>query len=243
MPFSKVQRVAHQLGKSLRRTSERSLTGTVGRKKEDHLSGKHGRTSAFAVEDEDDDSSISEPQTPRGGQEPMEAALVAGASRYPFGFNRLKSPQSQSPDGSFYSIPTRGWESPSASVISAPVGGWRTPRGVLRPTLCFMCYKPGHAIPDCPLLPGEVREQAAHNRALYYRSNTRKVEHSPTQGEAVAPPPQWKSYAAAVTSKAPAEVAVVQEEHQGVPVAETPVGESNVTETTKADSKNLQGGM
>jgi hypothetical protein len=59
MPFSKVQRVAHQLGKSLRCTSERSHFVGGSRKKEGQASVRTGRTSAFEVEDEGDDSSVS----------------------------------------------------------------------------------------------------------------------------------------------------------------------------------------
>jgi hypothetical protein len=101
----------------------------------------------------------------------MEAALLAEGTRYPYGYNRVRSTMSHSPEGSVFSVPTRGWDSPSASIVSAPIGGSRIPRGVPRQNLCFTCYKPGHVISDCPQLPGEVQEQSAHNRALYYKTS------------------------------------------------------------------------
>jgi hypothetical protein len=100
----------------------------------------------------------------------MEAALLSGGTRYPYGYNGVRSTTAHSPEGSVFSVPTKGWDSSSAPVVNAPIGASRIPRGVPRQNLCFMCYKPGHVSSDCPKLPGEVREQAAHNRALYHKT-------------------------------------------------------------------------
>jgi hypothetical protein len=105
MPFYKVQRVVHQLGKSLRRTSERSQSVGGSKKKEEHVSVRTGRASAFAVEEDGDDSSISENFANADGGDHMEAALMAEGTRYPYGFNRIRSTPSKSPDGSVSQFP------------------------------------------------------------------------------------------------------------------------------------------
>ena len=246
MPFSKVQKVAHQLGKSLRRTSERSQSVVASRKREEHLSARSGRTSALAVEEDEDDSSVSEHQAPEGGDPLAETAFIASSPRYAFGFNRVRSALPQSPDGSAFSFPTRGWDSPSASVISAPIGGARPPRGVTRPNLCFMCYKPGHVISDCPQLPVEVRERAAHNRASYYQatlpSGEQRMRAASVAGQLQFPP---KGPVRATTIPAPAEVATLEEDPPGVCAAKDPVGTPTPSETVagSASSKNAQGGI
>jgi hypothetical protein len=245
MPFSEVQRLAHQLGKSLRRTSERSQSVGGSKKKEEHVSVRTGRASAFAVEDDGDDSSISEHLATAGGGDHMEAALMAEGTRYPYGFNRIRSTPSQSPDGSVFSVPTRGWERPSASVISAPIGGSHIPRGIPRQNLCFMCYRPGHVISDCPHLPGEVREQAAHNRALYYKTSpTPQVDLNNTSASDLGSTPiARKSYMAAVGTTPPSEVAVIEEDPPDFLAAEDPVARQVTMEMNKEDSKNPQGGI
>jgi hypothetical protein len=144
----------------------------------------------------------------------MEAALLTEDTRYPYGHNRVRSITSHSPEGTVFSVPTRAWDSLSASVVSAPIGGSRIPRGVPRPNLCFMCYKPGHVISDCPQLPGEVREQAAHIRALYYMTSpTAQVDPNgiPTPGMGTTPIAR-KSYRAAVVASLPSEDAVIEED-------------------------------
>jgi hypothetical protein len=85
----------------------------------------------------------------------MEAALMEEGTRYPYGFNRIRSTPSQSPDGSVFSVPTRGWESQSASVISAPIGGSRIPRGIPQQNL-FFCV-PGQATSSRTVLTSQGR--------------------------------------------------------------------------------------
>jgi hypothetical protein len=232
MPFSKVQRVAHQLFKSLRRISERSQSVGGSKKKEEHVSVRAGRTSAFAVEEDGDESIISEHLATAGGCNHMEAALMAEGTRYPYGFNRIRSTPSQSTDGSVFSVPTRGWESPSDSVISAPIGGSRIPRGIPRQNLCFMCYRQGHVI-------------SAHNRALYYNiSPTPQVVLKNTSASGLGTTPiARKSYMVAVGITPPSEVAVIEEDPPDFPAAEDPVARQFTMEMNKADSKNPQGGM
>jgi hypothetical protein len=135
----------------------------------------------------------------------MEAALLAEGTRYPYWYNRLQSTTSPSPEVSVFSVPTRGWDIPSASVVSAPIGGSRIPLGFPRQNMCFMCYKPGHVISDCPQLPGKVREQAAHNRALYHKTSPTPLmdlKGMPTPGLGTTPIAR-KSYTAAVVASPP----------------------------------------
>jgi hypothetical protein len=88
---------------------------------------------------------------------------------YPYGFNRVRESPAPSPPVSVLSAPTRGWASPTASIQSAPMGSFKSPRGVQRVNLCFLCYKPGHLLSECPQLPGDIRVMAARNRAAYFR--------------------------------------------------------------------------
>jgi hypothetical protein len=186
MPFPKAQRVAHQLGKSLSRTSESSHSVGGSRKKEEHASVRPNMTSASAFEEEEDDSSVSGQMKPKGGGDLMEAALLAKGTQYPCGYNRVRSTTSHSTESSVFSVPTRGWDCRSASVVSAPIGGSRTPREVPRENLFFMCYRPGHVVTDFPQLPGEVREQATHNRALNFKTSPTTLMDSSS-----IPTPTW----------------------------------------------------
>jgi hypothetical protein len=108
-----------------------------------------------------------------------------------------------------------------------------------------MCYRPGHVISDCPQLPGEVREQAAHNRALYYKTSPipqvflKDICASGLGTTAIA----RKSYMAAVGTTPPSEVAVSEEDPPDFPAAEDPVARQVTMEMNKADSKNPLGGM
>jgi hypothetical protein len=67
-------------------------------------------TSALAVEDEGNDSSFSGQLTSTDGLDPMEAALLADGTRYSYGYNRIRSMPSNSPEGCVFSVTTRGWK-------------------------------------------------------------------------------------------------------------------------------------
>jgi hypothetical protein len=41
-----------------------------------------------------------------------------------------------------------------------------------KPPLCFVCYRTGHLLAECPLLPEEARREAIANRDRYYREST-----------------------------------------------------------------------
>jgi hypothetical protein len=86
---------------------------------------------------------------------------------------------------SVVSILTRGWNSPSASVASRQPGpiaptGWVPPVDRARADiphqrqhpLLFVCYRTGHLLAECPLLPEEARREAVTNRDRYYREST-----------------------------------------------------------------------
>jgi hypothetical protein len=108
-----------------------------------------------------------------------------------------------------------------------------------------MCCKPGQVISDCFQLPGEVRVQAAHNRALYYKTSpTPQVDLKgiPTTGPGTTPIAR-KSYRAAVVVSPPSEVSVIEEDPPNLPAARDSVERTIVMETDKVDSEKRQGGM
>jgi hypothetical protein len=200
-------------------------------------------TYAFSVEDQGDDSNVSGQLTPTGGGDPMESALLAEGTRYHYGYNRIQSTTSHSTEGSMFSVPTRGWDSPSASFVSTPIRGSRIPRGVPRPNLCFMCNNPGLVFSDCLQLPREVREQAAHNRALYYKNSpTPQVDLkvTPTPGLGTTPIAR-KSYTAAVVASPPSEVAVIKEDLIIYPLQGNPWNRPLWWRQTKTTQKTLRG--
>ena len=185
MSFSQVQRMAHQLGKSLRSTADRS--SMLKQKPPLPAARSVARpVKAFAVVENEEETSPSEVSA-QADLEEGEDAFLAASPRYPYGYNR-SSPRSSSPraDNSVISIPTRGWESPTASVVSAPTGGRRQPRTVTRPPLCFACYQKGHFLMDCPHLPGPVREFAVALRARYL-GHTPPGQRDPWTGPAPVP--------------------------------------------------------
>jgi hypothetical protein len=106
-----------------------------------------------------------------------------------------------------------------------------------------MCYRPGHVISDCPQLPGKVREQAANNRAPYYKTSpTPQVDLKNTFASGLGTTPiARKRYMAAVGTTPPSEVAVIEEDPPDFPAAEDPMARQVTMEMNKADSKTLKG--
>jgi hypothetical protein len=82
---------------------------------------------------------------------------------------------SRSPSPSVVLIPTRGWVSPGGPVMSEPPGRntyTGPPReGVSRPALCFLCYTHGHMLSDSPRLPSTLQKEARDNRETWKRAN------------------------------------------------------------------------
>ena len=82
---------------------------------------------------------------------------------------------SRSPSPSAASIPTRGWISPGGSVMSEPVHRHRyagPPRvGNAISVLCFLCYTHGHVLADCPRLPLSLQQEAKNNREAWQLAN------------------------------------------------------------------------
>ena len=82
---------------------------------------------------------------------------------------------SRSPSPSAASIPTRGWISPGGSVMSEPVHRHRyagPPRvGNAISVLCFLCYTHGHVLADCPRLPLSLQKEAKNNREAWQLAN------------------------------------------------------------------------
>ena len=82
---------------------------------------------------------------------------------------------SRSPSPSAASIPTRGWISPGGSVMSEPVHRHRyagPPRvGNAISVLCFLCYTPGHVLADCPRLPSSLQKEDKNNREAWQLAN------------------------------------------------------------------------
>jgi hypothetical protein len=82
---------------------------------------------------------------------------------------------SRSPSPRVASIPTRGWISPGGSVMSEPQNRHRyagPPRvGDTLSVLCFLCYTQGHMLADCPRLPTSLQREAMENREAWQLAN------------------------------------------------------------------------
>ena len=178
MSFDQVQRMAHNLGTSLRQTMAQvpavKVMKTPGGVKP-LLSRGH---SVQMVADGDGSESVvedTEQMTPDGDACDVPVDVHAMWTMPQPSGRAFSSP---SPPLSAMSFPTRGWASPSESVMSAPSG--RFPSGPKRlppypsPTkraMCYLCYGGGHFLLDCPRLPSEVRREAAANREAYLQQS------------------------------------------------------------------------
>jgi hypothetical protein len=210
MTFETVQRLAHNLGISLRQAVAQPVVSSLASRQPMGVKSLlPGPGSVHAVESPES-SSVGVPPSEDGGYPEMEAHVAAahavnGYSWSPPGAHsswKQTDPRSSSP--SVVSIPTRGWASPGGSVVSEPPFRPRVgnpPRtGISRPPLCFLCYEVGHFLADCPRLPGTLQREAAENRAAYQRSQeAAKMSHTPSaadrsprsgDGPPPLPPPQ-----------------------------------------------------
>jgi hypothetical protein len=144
----------------------RNLSAAHAVDEEDFLEGSAGSSEISRVRDDFQVVLAETPYPARGGS--------PGTSSW--------SPGSPAPSVVF---PTRGWSSPNASVASRQPGpiaptGWVPPVDRARadiprqgqPPLCFVCYRTGHLLAECPLLPEEARREAIANRDRYYREST-----------------------------------------------------------------------
>jgi hypothetical protein len=192
MSFETVQRLAHNLGVSLRQTIEQSTT-QVPPKYPPGVKGVFPRGSAQTVhsaevdESEEPHSSADSPSVTA-----LEAALAtiqAGSGHHsPSGSTRpsWKATASNSPSPSVVSIPTRGWVSPGGSVASEPpirhrsTGPSRT--GISKPVLCFLCYEAGHFLAECPRLPAVLQREATANREAYRQTREGARPRSTQEG-------------------------------------------------------------
>jgi hypothetical protein len=178
MSFDQVQRVAHNLGTSLRQTmaqapSSKAIKTPLG------VKPLLVRGSSVQVVDDVEDSetlvAVSEDSTPNVDDRGGPAAVHALWATQPAQARTLSSP---SPSSSTVSIPTRGWASPVGSTMSAQAARYSPgPPGHLprvspaKPAMCYLCYGPGHFIMDCPRLPSDVRREANENRDAFYRQS------------------------------------------------------------------------
>jgi hypothetical protein len=207
MTFETVQRLAHNLGVSLRQAVAQHPAPSVVSRQPAGVKSLLPRQGSVLATESPESSSIGVPPSNQqeGGFSEFEAnmATVPAANGYSWSSPgtqpswRQTDPRSNSP--SVVSIPTRGWASPGGSVISEPsvrprVGTF--PRtGVSKPPLCFLCYEVGHFLADCPRLPSTLQREAAENRAAYQRSQeaakikpaSYAAERSPRSGD--SPPP------------------------------------------------------
>jgi hypothetical protein len=176
LSFEEVQRLAHNLGVSLRQTMLQSSPGGVKPRVPPGVKSLVTRPSTVSTVGTESEL----PLDPFGSEEAslreVEVALahaqLASSSARASG-HALGSAGSHPSSPSVVSIPTRGWTSPGGSVASEPPmrGILGSPRaGISRPALCFLCYKHGHMLADCPRLPTALQQEAKSNRDAWQRS-------------------------------------------------------------------------
>jgi hypothetical protein len=82
---------------------------------------------------------------------------------------------SWSPSPIFASIRTRGWIIPGGSVMSEPLNRHRYTGpplvGDTLSVLCLLCYTQEHILADCPRLPTSLQREAKENREAWQLDN------------------------------------------------------------------------
>jgi hypothetical protein len=181
MTFETVQRLAYNLGVSLRQAVAQPLTSSVVSKQASGVKSILPHLMSVLTIESQESTSIGSPLPDQEtGCYPEMEANMAGASAahgYYWGSPgtqtswRQTEPRFSSP--SVVSIPTREWDSPSGSFFSEPPVRPRlgnTPRtGISKPILCFLCSEPGHFLAESPLLPSTLQRESSENRAAYQR--------------------------------------------------------------------------
>jgi hypothetical protein len=187
--FEEVQRLAHNMGLSLRQAMAQTPNSVVGVKPKypPGLKTLLPRPVNVITETEsgDTDNLMSGHISAEASLQEVEVALaqtqMEQGRRYPKTFGGSGQPSWQStrrsPSPSVASIPTRGWTSPGGSVISEPVMRSHDPQGyskpmytgVARSALCFLCYQRGHMLAECPSLPGPLQATVRENRQVWER--------------------------------------------------------------------------
>jgi hypothetical protein len=174
MSFDQVQRMAHNLGTSLRQTVAQVQTVKVIKTPagvKPFLA--RGNFVKLVGEDEESETVVADTK---------HTTLDGDAREIPVDVHALwTTPQpsgmassSPSPPLSAVSFQTRGWASLGGYVMSAPTARYpKGPQGLpprtspLKQAMCYLCYGGGHFLLDCPRLPAEVRREAAANREAY----------------------------------------------------------------------------
>jgi hypothetical protein len=178
MSFDQVQRMAHNLGTSLRQTvaqvpTVKVIKTPVGVKP--FLA--RGNSVQLVGEDEESETVVADTEhmTLDGDAREMPGDVHAVWTTPQTSGRAFSSP---SPPLSAVSFPTRGWASPSGSVMSAPTARYpQGPQGLpprtspVKQAICYLCYGGGHFLLDCPRLPAEVRREAAANREAYLQQS------------------------------------------------------------------------
>jgi hypothetical protein len=186
MSFETVQRLAHNLGVSLRQAVAQPQAQSQGVKHPFGVKALLPRPGSVLAVESQESSSIGVPPSDieEGGYPELEANLATSqaaggyVSNAPSISPSWRKTETFSPSPSVVSIPTRGWASPGGSVFSETPSmtqsGYPPRTGISKPLLCFLCYEVGHFLADCPRLPGSLQKEAAGNRAAYLRSQETK---------------------------------------------------------------------
>jgi hypothetical protein len=194
MKFETVQRLAHNLGISLRQAIAQPVAPSVVNRHPLGVKLLIPRPWSVLAVESPESSSVGVPPSEDGGYPDMEARVAAAHAVNGYSWSlpgaqsswKQTNPRSSSP--SVVSIPTRGWASPGGSVVSEPFFRPRVgnpPRtGISKPSICFLCYEVGHFLADCPRLSGTLQREAAENRAAYQRAQeAAKIRRTPTAAD------------------------------------------------------------
>ena len=183
LTFEEVIRLAHNLGVSLRQTMLQPTRQADRTKVPPGVKALLTRMdSVNTVETESGEPVVDPTQAEEASLQEVEVALahahLAQAQARDSATQSSGRPTWRSsygsPSPSVVSVPTRGWVSPGGSVMSEPQARQAyagPPRvGVAKATLCFLCYKQGHMLAECPRLPSTLQQEARQNRQTWQRS-------------------------------------------------------------------------
>jgi hypothetical protein len=243
MTFEHVQRLAHNLGISLRQTIQQSSQPTPKVTPPKYPSGVKAflpRSGSVHTVDSETEGMDERPCSAyQASLEEVEVAIAsarAGLSPPQPRVNQYSWPTStsRSPSPSVVSIPTRGWNSPAGSVTSdhqTRSGPTLSPKwNPSRPPLCFLCYVHGHFLAECPRLPETLQREAVENRAAYERNRNPEGTRSlpprrpqpPRSHNQPVPPPSAREVWPSPTLAAHAVAEPIAEEHEEAESDQTP---------------------
>jgi hypothetical protein len=176
MTFENVQRLAHNLGISLRQIIHQSSQPTPKVTPPKYPSGVKAflprSGSVHAVDSETEGMDERPCSAYQASLEEVEVAIASARAGFSPPQSSVKhrswqTSTSCSPSPSVVFIPTRGWNSPAGSVMSdrqTRGGPPLSPKwNHSRPPLCFLCYEHGHFLAECPRVPETLQREAVEN--------------------------------------------------------------------------------